>query len=148
MILNRVSFFFLLLEILVFPVLLYNITWLAVAEKATGVVRFDGKAYTGQFVNNYSVVSFLNGKDTIWFNTTDGVLLKKGRRVPVYYMRKDPNNAKVGIFIEIWGPGIGYGAVPLLVLLLAFLHPNIVPRGVGFKLVTKKPFVEVVPRQL
>jgi hypothetical protein len=144
MILSRARFFFLILGILVFPVLLYNIIWLAVAEKVTGVVRFDGKAYTGQFVNNYSVVSFSNGKDTIWFNTTDGVLLKKGRRVPVYYMRKDPNNAKVGIFVEIWGPGIGYGSVPVLVLLLAFLHPSLVPRRVGFKLIGKKPFVEIV----
>jgi hypothetical protein len=147
MILTRAGFFFLLLGVLVFPVFLYNIIWLAVAEKAVGVVRFDGKAYTGQFVNNYSVISFSNGKDTTWFNTTDGVLLKKGRKVPVYYMRKDPNNAKVGIFIEIWGPGIGYGTVPVLVLLLAFLHPNLVPRRVGFKPVAKKPFVEIVARQ-
>lgn len=145
MILNRTRFFLLLFCIIVSPFLLYNFIWLTVSAKANGLVRFHGKAYTGQLVNEYSVVSFSDGKDTIWFNSSDGVMLKKGLRVAVYYMRNNPTNARVSIFSEIWGPIIGFSSVPILVLILAFIHPNLVPRHARFRLRAKKPFVEVIP---
>lgn len=145
MLLNRTRLFLLLLTLLILPLLLYNIIWLSVSTKTTGLVRFHGKAYTGQLVNEYAVVSFITGKDTIWFNSSDGVMLKKGIPVTVYYMRNNPNNARIGVFSEIWGPSIGYGSVPILVLLLAFIHPNLVPRRVFFKVKAQKPFVETIP---
>jgi hypothetical protein len=144
MILSRTRFFILLLIAIAFPFLLYNIVWLSIATKTNGIVRFHGKAYTGQLVNEYSVVSFAAGKDTIWFNSGDGVMLKKGLPVSVYYIHNNPANARLGIFSEIWGPIIGYSSVPILVLMLAFIHPNLVPRHAVFKLVKKKPFVEVI----
>jgi hypothetical protein len=145
MILNRTRFFLLLLCIIASPFLLYNFIWLAISVKTNGLVRFHGKAYSGQLVNEYSVISFSDGKDTIWFNSSDGVMLKKGLHVTVYYMPNNPTNARVGIFSEIWGPIIGFSSVPLLVLLLAFIHPNLVPRHAKFSLNAKKPFVKAIP---
>lgn len=145
MLLSKNKFFLLLFVIAFGPFLVYKLVWIARSEKVNGVMGFVGKSYTGQLVHNYSVVSFQVGKDTIWMNGNDNIFFKKGEAVPIRYQKHNPNDARLDIFPSIWGDTLVYGGIPVIILLLLFLHPHIFHRHTRFRLSRKKPLVQAIP---
>lgn len=105
---------------------------------------FVGKTYTGQLVKVYSVISFVAGRDTVWFNGNDNVLYKEGEPVPVRYERNNPTDARINIFGSVWGDTVVYAGIPLLILLIVFIHRGIIPRKARISLNARKPFVQVI----
>ena len=104
-------------------------------------MSFVGKRYSGQMVYTYSVVWFLAGRDTVWFNGKNYILYKEGEQVPVRYQRSKPKDARLNVFIAIWGDTLIYGGIPFLILLVIAVHPQIVPYGSKIILSRQKPFV-------
>ncbi len=144
MILSKSRFFLLLVLVIAIPFLLYKMNWLLHSQKTSGIMSFKGKSITGQLVHEYSVLFFKVGKDTVWFDGNDNIFYKEGESVPVRYQINDPQDARIDAFIPIWGDVLVYGGIPILILLVIFLHPQIIPLGSTIKLTTTKPFVEIV----
>lgn len=107
-------------------------------------MSFVGKRYAGQMMYTYSVIWFMSGKDTVWFNGKNEILYEEGHPVPVRYSRKNPADAKLNVFISIWGDTLVYGCIPVLILLVIFSHPHIIPYRSKIRLNTSKPFIEVI----
>lgn len=141
---SRNTFFLILFLIVATPFLLHKIIWLANSNATTGTMGFIGKTYTGQLLKVYSVISFVTGRDTVWFNGNDNVIYKEGEPVPVRYQRSHPQDARINIFGSIWGDTIVYGGIPLAILLVIFIHPSIIHRRSRIRLTAAKPFVQVV----
>src|ERR1700730_8109361 len=112
MTISRTTFFLALCILVVGPFLLYKIVWLAQSEKANGIMGFVGKSYSGQIAHVYSVIKFIAGKDTIWFNGNDNILYQPGEVVPVRYQRDNPSEARIDVFPGMWGDTIVYGGIP------------------------------------
>jgi hypothetical protein len=144
MIISKTRFFLLLMGLVITPFLAYKLIWLLRSEKAIGTMCFVGKSYSGQIAHVFSVINFMRGKDTIWFHSNDNILFRRGEIVPVRYQRQDPDDARVDIFVSIWGDTLGYGGVLLLIVMIMFLHPEVVPRGSKLLLITKKPFIKLL----
>jgi hypothetical protein len=144
MIISRNSFFLALLLIIVTPFLTHKIIWLARSKATTGTMGFTGKTYAGQIVKVYSVISFVAGNDTVWFNGNDNVLYKEGEAVPVRYQRDHPTDARINIFGSVWGDTVVYAGIPVMMLLIIFIHPSIIPRKACIRFNKRKPFVQVV----
>lgn len=144
MIIQRTHFFLVLFGILIIPFLTQKIVWLAGSKKVDGIMSFVGKKYAGQMVYTYSVIWFKVGCDTIWFNGRNGILFEEGQRVPVRYQENDPEDARLNMFLAIWGDTLVYAGMPVLVLLIVFLHPQIVPYRSKIRMNTNRPFIEVV----
>jgi hypothetical protein len=143
LILNKNRFFLLLTAIVVSPFLFYKIIWLVNSRTATGTMSFVGKEYTGQIAHVYSVITFpANGK-TFWFNGNDNILFKPGEKVDVRYLVNNPRDARIDIFVSIWGDTLIYGGIPALIILMIFFHPLIVPKGSKIRLSSSRPFVSI-----
>ncbi len=142
MTISRTCLFIICFAIVTAPFLIPKIVWLAGSEKTNGMMRFVGKSYTGQLVHSYSVISFIAGNDTVWFNSEDNTIYKIGEIVPVRYQHNNHEDAKVNIFSNIWNDTIIYGAGPLIILLLIFFHPKGIPKHVRFAIAFKKPFIK------
>lgn len=95
-------------------------------------------------VYRYAVIWFIVGKDTVWFNGRNDILFEEGEQVPVRYQQKDPADAKLNVFLAIWGDTLIYGGIPVLMLLVIFLHPQIVPYRSKIRLNTTRPFIMIV----
>lgn len=109
-------------------------------------MSFIGKRYAGQMVYTYSVIWFMAGKDTIWFNGRNGIIFGEGEKVPVRYQKKHPANARLNVFLGIWGETVVYGGIPVLILLVVFLHPLIIPYRSQILLIPGKPFIRIVSK--
>ena len=144
MTLNRLSFFFVLFIIVILPFFIHKLIWLAGSEKATGTMGFVGKSQTGQIGHRYSVISFNVGRSTFWFNGNDNILFKEGEPVPVRYQRDHPEEARIDVLSAIWGDTLVYGGIPVLILIVVFLDPKIIPLRSRVKLSVKKPFVKIL----
>lgn len=140
----RTNFFLILVSLVIIPILSHKIVWLAGSEKTNGTMSFVGKTYAGQMVYTYSVVWFMAGKDTVWFNGRNEIIFREGEKVPVRYQKKNPADAKLNVFLGIWGDTAIYGGIPVLILLVIFLHPLIIPYRSRILLKTTKPFVMIV----
>jgi hypothetical protein len=144
MTLNRLSFFYVLFIIIILPFLIHKFIWLAGSEKTTGTMGFAGKRQTGQSGHRYPVVSFTVGNNTIRFNGNDNLLFKEGEPVPVRYQRNHPQEARIDVFAAIWSDTLVYGGIPVLILIVVFLDPKIIPLRSKVKLSVKKPFVKIL----
>jgi hypothetical protein len=144
MILHRTKFFVLLFIIGMAPFLLYKIWWIANSSKTNGVMGFVGKNYTGQIEHTYAVIIFKVGEKTFWFNGNENIFFRKGETVPVRYQDKNPYEARLNIFVSMWGDTLVYGGIPLLILLVVFLHPEIIPRSSKVLLARGKPFIKII----
>lgn len=145
MLMPRTKFFLALFSLLIVPLLLYKVVWLMQSQKANGVFAFEGSGNAlDQMRFPYSDIYFINGGDTVWFKGPGGLHLQPGAIVPIRYQSNNPSNAKLDNFKSIWGATIIYGGIPLLILLVIFLHPEIVPYRSKVKLTPRKPFVWVV----
>ena len=124
--------------------MLHKFIWLAGSEKANGTMSFVGKTYAGQMVYNYSVVWFMVGRDTIWFNGKNDIIFKEGKQVPVRYQRKDPRIARLNVFFAIWGDTLVFGGIPLLILLVILAHPEIIPYRSKVIVTSSFPFIKIM----
>jgi hypothetical protein len=73
-----------------------------------------------------------------------GLGLKKGHLVPVRYQPGKPADAKIDFFIALWGDILVYGGVPFFMLLVTFLHPDVIPYRSGVRLTRKRPFIFIL----
>ena len=144
MIIHRTKFFLLLFVIAMTPFLFYKIWWIAHSSKTNGVMGFVGRSYTGQIGHEYAVIIFKAGEKTFWFNGNDNIFFRTGETVPVRYQQKNPYEARINIFVSMWGDTLVYGGIPLLILLVIFFHPEIIPRRSKVMLVAGKPFIRIV----
>jgi len=140
-IIRKVPFFLLLIAAIVIPFMTYKIKWLAGSVPCQGIMQFKGKSITGALEHSYSVISYVVGRDTLWFNGNDNVFFTEGAAVPVRYQKSNPEDARVNIFTSIWGDTLVYGGIPVVILLMLFLHPQVVPWGSSIKIVRKSPFL-------
>jgi hypothetical protein len=66
------------------------------------------------------------------------------RPVPVRYQRDHPEEARIDVLSAIWGDTLVYGGIPVLILIVVFLDPKIIPLRSRVKLSVKKPFVKIL----
>jgi hypothetical protein len=144
MTLNRLSFFFVLFINVILPFFIHKFIWLAGSEKTTGTMGFVSSSQTGQTGHRYPVISFNVGNNTIRFNGNDNILFKVGEPVPVRYQRDHPEEARIDVFSAIWGDTLVYSGIPVLILIVIFLDPKIIPLRSKVKLSVKKPFVKIL----
>ena len=144
MVICRTCFFGMLIFLVSTPLLLQKIIWLSGSQKATGTMSFVGKTYAGQMTYQYSVIWFMVNRDTIWFNGKNEILFKEGEQVPIRYQRDNPSDARLNVFIAIWGDTLVFGGIPVLVLLVIFLHPEIIPYRSKVVMTTGFPFIKIM----
>jgi hypothetical protein len=130
MILSRHSFFLLLLICILLPLPLFKLVWLAGSSETTGTMYFTGHGNLGSVlgVSTYPVIWFKQGTDTVYFNGNVNIPLKQDERISIRYQTKNPTDAKVNTFTCIWGDTLAYELGPLLIFLIVFFHPDLVPR--------------------
>ncbi|MBO9201048.1 MULTISPECIES: DUF3592 domain-containing protein [Niastella] len=145
MVISRTKFFVAIILLLVTPLVVSKIIWLLQAKKTTGIFAFEsyGPALD-QIRFPYSMIYFMVGKDTFWFKGPGKLELPENTLVPIRYLPRNPSNAKLDSFRSIWIGTIIYGGIPLLILLVIFLHPAIVPYRSKVHLTLDKPFLRVV----
>ena len=145
MILKRRSFFTLLVILILLPVIAVKLWWLFSAKSAHAKMAFAGKEISGQLVRNYSVMFFsVTGKDTVFFNTGDQELYEPGQILPILYQPDEPSDARVNSFWSIWLDTIVIAGVLAVILLIVFLHPEIIPYRSKVQLLRKKPFIRIL----
>jgi len=139
MVLSRHSFFLLLLIIILLPLPMYKLFWLAGSSETTGTMYFTGHGNFGSVlgISTYPVIWFKQGRDTIFFNGNVNIPLKPDERVSVRYQKKNPSDAKVNSFTCIWGDTLAYELGPFLIFLIVFLHPDLVPKKAKISLQRK-----------
>lgn len=147
MVIRKARFFLVLVVLVIVPLFLYKAFWLLSSEKAIGKMRFRGKSYDGQIVRNYSVISFNTDHETIWFNSSDNIFFAKGVAVPVRYHPSQPADARIDMFVEIWGDVLIVGGILFLIIGMAFFHPDVVPWGSSIRLSRSMPFISLIPKQ-
>ncbi len=145
MVLHRHTFFLILFALLIVPPVAYKVFWLAGSKKAEGVfyMKQQGNALD-QFRASNSLIWFMNGKDTVWFEEPGYLNSKEGEKVAVRFQKSDPSDAKVDTFRIIWGGTVIYGGIPVLILLVLFLHPHVIPYHVRMRFTRKKPFIQLL----
>jgi len=107
-------------------------------------MRFMGKEYAGQIVLEYPVISFVAGKETIWFNGDDNLVFRRHQIVPVRFNKNNPTDAKIDIFVSIWSDTLIYASIALLIWLIVFIHPDIAPRRSVFQFLIRRPFIRLI----
>jgi hypothetical protein len=52
---------------------------------------------------------------------------------------------KIPFFLSLWlwGDILVYGGIPTFILLICFIHPDVVPRGSGLLLTLKSPYIRL-----
>lgn len=142
----RKPLFFSLLAVLVAgPFWTLKTVWVMRSKKVQGKFEFIGNGSAGDQVRlDYSIISFYAGGKQIWFNGLGNLSVKSGTVVPIRYQPDDPYDARVDIFAGIWGDTLVYSGIPLLMLLVLFLHRQVVPWGSAVRLTFKKPFLQII----
>jgi len=147
MVMAKTTFFLALFLLIIIPLLVPKAIWLIHSQKATGFMAFTGQGNAGdQIVRPYSAIYFQHGKDTIWFNGLGNLHIKPGTPIPVRYQVDNPYDARVDIFEGIWGDTLVYGSAPLIILLVMFLHPEVVPRRSKIRLTLQRPFIKLIQK--
>ena len=141
---RKTQFIILLAVLFVLPFIIYKVTWIVRANRAMGTMSFMGKTLNGQFSSEYAVIRFTsNGKDTVFFNAAEGVSLQPYEQVPVLYYKNDMPGARVASFQGLWVDTVIYASIPLVILLIIFFHPDIIPRNSIIQ-VGKKPIIQLI----
>ncbi len=141
--LNKIQFGILVMVLVILPFVGYKGLWLIKSVPTTGTMCFMGKSLNGQFSSTYPVIKFNTPKgDTIFFNGLEQAEYQPGERVPIRYQQSNPNDARINQFAGIWQDTLVYALVPFVLLLMALLHPEIIPRGAKIH-IGRKPFFMV-----
>lgn len=123
-----------------------KLIWFLNSQKTTGIFAFQGRGNAlDQLPERASFIYFRHGNDTIWFKALAGLGLPENAPVPVRFQKNNPQNARIDNFRGIWLSTIVYGALPFLVLIVAFIHPHIVPWRSRILLIRRKPFIKIIP---
>ena len=145
MVIRRNLFFLLLALVYITTVASHKLVWLVGTEKTIGIFAFQGRGNAlDQFPERASFIYFIYRNDTIWFKAAGGLGLPEGSPVPVRFRKNNPSDATIDNFRSIWMSTIVYGSLPFLVLLVTFLHPEIVPWRSRVVLIPRKPFIKVI----
>jgi hypothetical protein len=130
MIVTRHSFFLILFAVLILPLPVYKLIWLSTTVETKGTMYFVGHGNLGSVlgISTYPVIQFMHGGDTIYFNGNVNIPLKAGESVSVRYQRHNPADAKLNNFSCIWGDTLAYNFAPILIFLIIFFHPDLVPK--------------------
>lgn len=145
MIMHRTKFFLVLISLLVIPLVGYRVIWLLRSQKVNGIFSFESRGNALEQIRfPQSEIYYKNGNDTIWLKGPGGLKLKPGATVIIRYIASDPSNARLDNFKSIWGATVVYGGIPFLILIVIFLHPEIIPYRSKVAISLKKPFVRVV----
>jgi hypothetical protein len=144
-IVRRGRFFLALFLLIGLYFVMPRLLWLARSQRTWGVYAFAGNGNAGDQISlDYSVDYFRHGRDTIFFNGFGNLDYCPGDSIPIRYQTSDPSNAKVDLFVAIWGETAVNGGIPLVMLLCIYIHPGVVPRRACLRLAFKKPFVFIV----
>ena len=144
MTLGRNTFFLILLFLLAVPVSGYKLIWLLRAEKSTATFAFHGKEIHGQLESTHAVMFYSPGNDTVFFHAVDDPAYTVGSRFPVLYQPANPTDASLTDFDNMWMKTSIILGVPLVLLLIVFLHKEIVPYRSKIRLSAKPPFLQVI----
>lgn len=146
MVISKPIFFAALVVVAGGPFWTVRALWVARSVRVQGVFAFAGMGFAGDQVReDYSVISFRAGAREIWFNGLGNLPYKRGQIIPVRYRPEDPYDARVDIFEAIWGDALVYSGIPIFMLLVAFLHPAVVPWGSRVRVTFKRPFLRILP---
>ena len=142
---RKTPFFLALLFFTTTPFLAFRCLWILHSRKTEGYMAFKGRGEAGEQIPLlYTVIYFKYGKDTVWFNSQANPPLTPGERVPVRYQIDNPSDARLDLFVGIWGDTLVYSGIPALMLLVLFLHRAVIPWGSKVRLTWKKPFIKVI----
>ena len=146
MVIRRHTFFLLLALIYAAVVAGPKLVWFLGSQKTTGIFAFQGRGNAlDQLPERSSFIYFIYRNDTVWFKSLGGLGLPENSPIPVRFQKNNPQDAKIDNFRGIWLPTIVYGSLPLLVLIVAFFHPHIVPWRSRVVVIPRKPFIKVIP---
>ena len=145
MTLSRNLFFAGLAALLLLPLVVYKLIWLAGTRETTGTMYFTGHGNLGSVlgVSTYPVIRFTTGKDTILFNGNVNIPLRADEKVSVRYQKNNPSDAKINSWVCLWGDTLAYESGPFLILLIIFFHPDLVPKKSRLR-IGKKPFLQFI----
>ena len=145
---SRNQFFLLLFVVFIGPFFVNKLLWLSTSTLTTGAMRFIGHDNLGSVLgmSTYPVIRFITGRDTVYFNGNVNINLHRGEMIAVRYQKNNPSDAKVNTFVCIWGDTLAYGLLPLLVLVVLYLHPDIIPKKSSIQF-GKKPFIKIVQKK-
>ena len=142
MIISKIPFFLVLFFSLTIPMVAPRLIWIAETRRTTGWMDYEGAASAGDMLS-YSHIYYRVGRKTIWFNATGGLKRKHDEPMPVRYLPDDLTNARIGDFLGLWGDLLVYGGIPELILLISFLHPDVMPWGSRLRLTLKRPYIRL-----
>jgi len=144
MIIGKTPFFLSLFLLIAVPLITPRLVWLARSRAMTGVMGFEGRGTAGEQIQlTYAFIYFQPGKERIWFTAPPGLGYKKDDSVPVRYLPAEVTNARIDCLIGLWGDILVYGGIPEIILLICFLHPEVVPRGSALQLTLKSPYIRL-----
>lgn len=142
---HKTLFFLFLTVLIIIGFLIPKVIWLAKAHHTIGTLAFKGLGFAGdQIREDYSVICFRVGNDTVWFNGLGNIDFRAGEPVPVRYQPSDPTDARVDIFAGIWGDTLINAGIPILMLLALYIHPKVIPWGRRVKLTLKHPYIKII----
>lgn len=144
MTLSKPLFFGIVFVLVVTPFWVAKFLWVIHSQRARGVMAFKGMGLAGdQVKEDYSVICFRAGKDTIWFNGLGNIPFRDGDSIYVRYRPDNVYDARVDIFAGVWGDTLVYSGIPAAILLVLFVHARVVPWGSRVRLTVRKPFIQI-----
>jgi hypothetical protein len=144
MLIGKIPFFLILFSLIAIPLVVPRLIWLACSRRAVAVMGFEGRGTAGEQIPlTYSNLYYQPGKERIWFTAPPGLGYKEGDSVPVRYLPASVTDARVDSCIGLWGDILVYGGIPEFILLIAFLHPEVVPWGSRLLLTLKRPYIRL-----
>jgi hypothetical protein len=144
MLIGKIPFFLILFLILTIPLVTPRLIWIARSRTAVGRMGFEGRGTAGEPIPlTYSNLYYQPVKERIWFTAPPGMGYKEGDRVPVRYLPASMTDARVDSFIGLWGDILVYGGIPAFILLICFVHPEVVPWNSRLLLTLKSPYIRL-----
>jgi hypothetical protein len=154
MIIGKIPLFLILFSLVAIPLVAPRLIWIAGSRKKMAVMGFEGRGTAGEPIPlTYSNLYFEEGGLQVWFTAPPGLGYKEGDPVPVRYLRAAKSegrvrdggapDARVDSLIGLWGDILVYGGIPTFILLILFLHPDVVPWGSRLLLTRKSPYIRL-----
>ena len=138
MTIGKIPFFLTLFLVIAIPFVLPRLAWIARSRTMMGVMGFQGRGTAGEQIPlTYSYVYYQPDTALIYFAGPPGLRYQHGDPVPVRYLPDKVTDARVNTFLGLWGDVLVYAGIPEFILLICFLHGQLVPWGSRIKLGVK-----------